>query len=169
MFKENIMCKLLFSMATLVSINVYANPVVEEILLLTDAKKDYEMSVEEAFHLKDLKTELPSTDDSFYPVAWEHNQRIDRLISRYISWDAVKPKLIRIYQDTYSQDELKYYLEILKSEHGKSILSKSAKLSERSQEELRPVFSEFSGEISKAIKEHSENLKRAIEERKNAK
>lgn len=162
------MRKVFISAAMLVSLNVYANPVVEEILLLTDTKKDYEQSIEEAFRLKDSKAELPSTDDPFYPVAWEHNQKIDRLVSKYISWDVVKPKLIQIYLDTYSQDELRYFLEILKSEHGRSILSKSARLSEITQKELKPVFSEFSGEMSKALKEHSENLKRSIQERKNA-
>jgi hypothetical protein len=86
-------------------------------------------------------------------AASDAGQRIMTFVSEKMSWDAMKAQYIKLYDDTYTEDEISGILMFYQSEPGQAMLAKAPTLMTNMVALVQKRMAELKPEMDKMIKE----------------
>ena len=79
-------------------------------------------------------------------------------LRKYMTWDAMRPELVRLYTDTYTEAELKQLAAFYKTPLGQKTLTKSPELLQRTAMIGAKLGQEHGEELTKAMSARREEL-----------
>jgi uncharacterized protein len=131
------------------------NAKIEEMMRLTHADTTIQQFVDQikTMQIAQLsKMDMPSGERE---AADEMQQKVMALISDRLRWEKVKPAFVKLYADTYTEEEIASIVEFYKSPAGKAMLEKMPVLMQRSM----AVGQQLTGDLAPEIKRITEELK----------
>ena len=90
---------------------------------------------------------VPDTDSS---------RQIMEFISQKMGWDSMKPELIKLYDETYTEDEISGILMFYHSAPGQALLAKTPTLMANTMLLVQKRMAEMKPELDKMIKQAAE-------------
>jgi uncharacterized protein len=84
--------------------------------------------------------------------ASEMSQRVMDFTMQKMSWDAMKPDFIKLYDDTYTEDEISGILQFYQSPAGQAMLAKSPVLVANTMALVQKRMAEIKPELDDMIK-----------------
>ena len=126
----------------------------EELLVLMDTQKNIEKSFEmvKQMQFSQLQEMVPQTEGSSKQAQSVIKETMD-IVSQEMSWDKIKDDYIRIYADTFTEEELKGIVRFYKTPIGQKFIEKTPELMRRSMEISQKQMRELMPKIQKMIKE----------------
>ncbi len=164
MTSPSVMKILLAVVLGMLSAGGHCNERLDKLIQLAGGKEAYERFVEGIFDPETMVAALPESDSPLYPLALEQKQQTEILVRKYLSWEAVRPGMIRAYSATYTVEEQDYMLELLQDELGRSILSKGNLLEQQMSAQLLPLLRQFYDEFSELNDRYQQKRESLIEE-----
>ena len=128
---------------------------IEEMMQLTHADKTIQQFVEQIKTMQMAqitKMDMPAGERE---AADEMQQKIMALVSDRLRWEKVKPAFVKLYADTYTEEEIGAIVEFYKSPAGTAMLEKMPQLMQRSM----AVGQQLMGDLAPEIKRITEELK----------
>src|SRR5579863_7270958 len=125
---------------------------IEEMMRLTHADKTIQQFVEQIKTMQMAqigKMDIPSGERA---AADEMQQKIMALVSDRLRWEKVKPAFVKLYADTYTEEEIGAIVEFYRSPAGKAMLEKMPQLMQRSM----AVGQQLTGDLAPEIKRITE-------------
>jgi uncharacterized protein len=87
------------------------------------------------------------------PGSTENNQKMIDFVAKTMSWEAMKPAYVKLYDDTYTEDEISGILMFYESPPGQAFLEKSPTLMTNTMALVQKRMAEVKPELDKMIKE----------------
>jgi hypothetical protein len=131
------------------------NAKIEEMMKLTHADRTIQQFVEQIKSMQMAqisKMDIPAGERE---AADEMQQKIMALVSDRLQWDKVKPAFVKLYSDTYTEEEIGAIVEFYRSPAGKAMLEKMPQLMQRSM----AVGQQLTGDLAPEIKRITEELR----------
>jgi hypothetical protein len=88
-------------------------------------------------------------------AADEIQQKSMAVVSDRMSWDKLKPALVKVYSETYTEEEINGIVAFYKSQAGQAMLEKSPLLMQR----VMAMSQELVGDLTPEIKRITEEVK----------
>ena len=85
----------------------------------------------------------------------DSSQKLMEFVSQKMSWVAMKPDFIKLYDDTYSEDEISGILMFYQSPPGQAMLAKSPVLMTNTMTLVQKRMAEIKPEMEKMMKDLS--------------
>lgn len=82
--------------------------------------------------------------------AQETQRKIMELVKSTISWERIRPEMVRIYIETFSDDEIAGMLSFYQSPAGRAMIAKTPAIMKRVMELVQTRMAEILPEIQKA-------------------
>ena len=108
------------------------------------------MRVDQA--MRDTAIQLMAQLRNTQPVLQAYHDEVDAYVWKYLSWDALKDDLARIYMETYTEREVRDLLAFYKSPTGQKFLEKTPVLTQRVAELCQQRFTDHYGELQQLMK-----------------
>ena len=86
-------------------------------------------------------------------VPSEQSQKILDLVAEKMSWDSLKPDFIKLYEDTYTEDEISGILLFYESPPGQAMLAKSPALMTNTMALMQKRMAQIKPEMDKMMKD----------------
>lgn len=127
---------------------------IEEIFRLTkvDQVQKQMMAQMSAMVSQQLQKDLPPDQ---VQAASDAGQRIMAFMLEKMSWDSMKADYLKLYDDTYTEDEVSGILMFYQSEPGKALIAKTPVLMTNMMAVAQKRMAEVKPEMDKMIKEIS--------------
>lgn len=114
-----------------------------ELLLLTKAKEATEKAFDQIYPLANSMTE-------HYPVPEDHRQLMTEdmqanleFMKQELNWTVLEPRLVRVYVDVYTEDELRGLNDFYRSPLGRKFIEKTPEIMEASTQMTLEMLQEF--------------------------
>jgi hypothetical protein len=144
--------------------NTVGHVATEELMQYMEAHKAFE-GAKKGFRSMFMQMRLAETDKNPEEIAIEHksiNKFFDE-IEKEISWETVKPTYIAIFEEVYTESEIREIVAFYRSPAGKAYKEKfpilSLKLIQTGQQAYGPVVMEKGQQIEEDIKKEIEALR----------
>jgi hypothetical protein len=130
----------------------------EELMQLTNSDQSLKQMVD---HARDItkaqtaKTELP---DELKDQAQQIQDKMAQAIADHLNWDKLKPAFLKLYTDTFTEEELDGMIAFYKSPAGKAVLAKMPALTPK-----------WVQTVQSAMRDAQADSRRIVEEAKNPK
>jgi hypothetical protein len=131
------------------------NAKIEEMIRLTHADRMIQQMTDQIKTMQAAqlsKMDIPADERQ---AAGELQQKILALVSDRLSWDKAKPVFVKVYSDTFTEQEIGAIVEFYKSPAGQAMLEKMPLLIQRSM----AVGQQLMGDLAPEIKRMTEELK----------
>jgi uncharacterized protein len=126
---------------------------IAELISLTNADQMMKQAFEQmkTMQMAEVnKLQLPAESRQ---SAQEVQQKILTLVQERLSWDRLKPMMVKIYADTFTEEDLDGIINFYKSPAGKSLMQKMPLLMQRSMAMGQEAVGDLGPEIKKIIEE----------------
>ena len=136
------------------------NAKIEEMLVLTKADALIHQVFEQMKGMQQseiAKLDLPTEAQ---PTVKEYQDKIFALMQDRMSWTKLKPAYIKIYGDTFSEEEISGIVDFYKSPVGRAMLEKMPMLVQKSITVAQAQLGEIMPEIRRLTKEMMEQAKK---------
>ncbi len=134
------------------------NAAAEKFLTLANADKlgtPVYMQVQQMFAQRFAQTKAPATKQ---PVLESYQAKANAALDNAIGWNKLKPKMVDLYTQTFSEQELKDLVKFYESPLGKKVLrempkvtQQSAQLTQQSLEPAVPVVNKLLDDMTKEL------------------
>jgi hypothetical protein len=134
------------------------NAAAEKFLTLANADKlgpPVYMQVQQMFAQRFAQTKAPATKQS---VLESYQAKANAALDSAIGWNKLKPKMVDLYTQTFTEQELKDLVKFYQSPLGKKVLSQmpkvtqqSAQLTQQSLEPAVPVVNKLLEDMTKEL------------------
>ncbi|MEX0295393.1 DUF2059 domain-containing protein [Pseudomonas putida] len=134
------------------------NAAAEKLLTLANADKlgtPVYMQVQQMFAQRFAQTKAPATKQS---VLESYQAKANAALDSAIGWNKLKPKMVDLYTQTFTEQELKDLVKFYQSPLGKKVLSQmpkvtqqSAQLTQQSLEPAVPVVNKLLEDMTKEL------------------
>ena len=101
--------------------------------------------------------QIAKMDKAAQPKAEEAQKKIMQIIAERMSWDRLKPRFSKLYEETFTEEELDGTLAFYKSPAGRALLEKMPALMQRSMAVAQEMMADVQPEIESAL--HSNQKK----------
>jgi len=136
----------------------------EELLIVTNAEKTMERvypQMETMFKNIIKQSNIPAEN---VEIAERYLQRIMELVMDEISWEKLKPQLIEIYLEVYSESELNEIVAFYKSPTGQKFIAKmpelmtaTMKINQTNLQRIMPKIQAMSEEMMVEVRQQKDN------------
>lgn len=134
------------------------NAAAEKFLALANADKlgtPVYMQVQQMFAQRFAQTKAPATKQ---PVLESYQAKANAALDNAIGWNKLKPKMVDLYTQTFTEQELKDLVKFYESPLGKKVLrempkvtQQSAQLTQQSLEPAVPVVNKLLDDMTKEL------------------
>ncbi|PLU85941.1 MULTISPECIES: DUF2059 domain-containing protein [Pseudomonas] len=134
------------------------NAAAEKFLTLANADKlgtPVYMQVQQMFAQRFAQTKAPATKQ---PVLESYQAKANAALDNAIGWNKLKPKMVDLYTQTFTEQELKDLVKFYESPLGKKVLrempkvtQQSAQLTQQSLEPAVPVVNKLLDDMTKEL------------------
>jgi hypothetical protein len=104
--------------------------------------------------IKQLK--LP---DESRPAAEELRQKVVALVAGKLNWQSLKPVYVRLYADTFTEEELGSILDFYRTPAGQALLDKMPLLFQKTMETVQDLIKDLIPETSKMFQDFAKKYK----------
>ena len=125
---------------------------IEEILQISKTSQGLQQIVEQMRNMQMAqvaKMKLPPAEQA---RSEEIQKKIMDLVAGRLSWDRMKPLLVKMYADTFSESELDGILNFYKSPAGQAMLEKMPALMQRTMSLAQEAASGLQPEIERIVR-----------------
>ena len=134
----------------------------KELLSVTNARESAEQGFDQVYPLfNSMSQDYPLSDEHRKALA-EDTQETMEFIKRELNWSVLEPRLVEVYVDIYSEDELRGLIEFYRSPLGQRFIEKTPEIRKANAQvtlelmrELLPKLREMQ-EAQRARSEHTE-------------
>jgi hypothetical protein len=124
---------------------------IEEIFHLTKIDQMQKQMMSQMSAMMKQQTMANLTPDQ-QKNATEMSQRVMEFTMQKMSWDVMKPEFIKLYDDTYTEDEISGILQFYQSPAGEAMLAKSPVLVANTMALVQKRMAEIKPELDDMIK-----------------
>jgi len=78
-------------------------------------------------------------------------EKISPILSQQLSWEQLKPQFVKVYADTYTEEELDAILAFYKSPAGQAWFAKSAEVGNKSRQITQQAIQDAQAQVRKVI------------------
>ncbi len=89
------------------------------------------------------------------------NTKITRIIQQSLSMDSIRPVIIQVYDETYTEDEIDGILAFYRSPAGKAFLAKTPQLMTKTVTLMQQQMAAVQPQIEQAVKDLSTKMSKA--------
>jgi hypothetical protein len=150
----------LAAMALLSIVPVSAQPLtkqakIEKILDLTNSQASVNQMLDQmtASMNSQMKTQMPNATPERLAQMQEMQRKMLDLVKSRISWEKMRPEMVRAYSETYTDDEVNGILGFYESPAGQSFLKKSPMLMQKVMAVSQAQMADLMPEIQRIVKE----------------
>jgi uncharacterized protein len=133
---------------------------IEEMIQLTHADRMVQQIIEQMKTMSMAqfsKMEMPAGERQ---AADELQQKLMALLSDRLSWDKMKPAYLKLYGDTFSEDEIDGIVTFYKSPAGKAMIEKMPVLMQKSMALGQQLMGDVMPEIKRMTEELTQKYKK---------
>lgn len=124
---------------------------------LAQYKAAFARGAEQAFDAQVRKFDDPA---KYQPALHQFENQMFALIAERLSWEQLKPRLVQIYSDTFTTDELSGILTFYKSPAGQAVLRKMPGLMTQCSAMGQQQCADLGPQIQKMMSDFCANLKK---------
>ncbi len=95
---------------------------IEEIFQITNAKQMVQQVLEQMRSMQ--RAQIANMAPAARPKAEEEQNKMSQVLAERMSWDKLQPRLITLYAETFTEEELEGTLAFYKSPAGRAMLEK---------------------------------------------
>jgi uncharacterized protein len=96
--------------------------------------------------------QIAKMDKASQPKAEEAQKKIAQILAERMSWDRLKPRFSKLYEETFTEEELDGTLTFYKSPAGRALLEKMPELMQRSMAVAQEMMADVMPEIESAVR-----------------
>ena len=78
-------------------------------------------------------------------------EKISPILSQQLNWDQLKPQYVKVYADTYTEEELDAILAFYKSPAGQAWFAKSPAVGEKARQITQQAMQDAQAQVRKAV------------------
>lgn len=133
---------------------------IEELLVLTKADKMIDQVFDQMNNavfaqLSSLPTP-PDQDPQKKQMMLDVQKQMMELLRKKLAWDKMKPQYVRIYSESFSEDEVAAIIGFYKTPAGRSMLEKLPTVMAKSMELVQPMMKDIMPEIQRIVEAAAE-------------
>ncbi|MDW5264750.1 MULTISPECIES: DUF2059 domain-containing protein [Acidobacteriaceae] len=91
----------------------------------------------------------------------DYQQRIGNLITGSVNWDKMKPIMVQVYDETYTEEELDGILSFYRSPAGKAMVAKAPQLMSKSMALMVQQMRTLQPQIEQLTKDFAEQMQKS--------
>jgi uncharacterized protein len=129
------------------------NAKIEELLKLTNGEKMMGQVFDQIKSLELAQMNKMDIPPQNRERVQQMQQRVLQLLQDSLSWDKLKPMVMKIYADTFSEEEIDGILNFYRSAAGQAMLEKMPALMQRSMAMAQQMMNDVMPQIQKMIDE----------------
>ncbi len=128
---------------------------IERILDLMNAQATLDQMLDQftAVINNQLKTQAPNANAEQLAQMQEFQKQVMELVKSRVSWAKLRPEFIRIYGETYSDEELSGMLSFFESPAGRGFLQKTPVITQKAMAVSQAQLGDLMPEIQRLAKE----------------
>lgn len=88
----------------------------------------------------------------------DYQQKLNQLMASYLNWDKMKPVMVQVYSDTYTDDELNGILNFYRSPAGQAMVAKSPQLMNKTMSAMMQQMGTLQPQVQQLSKEFAEKM-----------
>jgi hypothetical protein len=138
---------------------------IRELLAVTRAEKLLDTMLGQFDTVRKNAVQLALAGNSPSP---EEQQSIDRmtrktigLLQAELTWEKLEPVYLRLYQDSFSEEEVQAMLDFYRSPAGQSVIGKMPVLMQRSMAEVQAMLAALTPKMQKILQDFAAEMKEA--------
>ena|SRR3989338_2623320 len=140
---------------------------VEKLLTVMKSEEQYKKTMEQS---KKSQQEMLKTMPGAAENAADISKQVDDMMSDDFSYESMRPDIITVYAEVFTEQELQGLIDFYSSEIGQSFVKKTpqmtARLMELSQKRMQKVMQKSQLKMQEAMEKKMENQKEGAEIRK---
>lgn len=91
----------------------------------------------------------------------DYQQKLDQLLASYLSWDKMKPIMVQVYSDTYTDQELDGILAFYRSPAGQAMVAKSPELMTKTRTVMMQQMGTLQPQVQQLTKDFAEKMQKS--------
>lgn len=91
----------------------------------------------------------------------DYQQKLSQLLASNLTWDKMKPIMVQVYSDTYTDQELDGILAFYRSPAGQAMVAKSPELMTKTRNTMIERMSSLQSQVQQLSKEFAEKMQQA--------
>jgi hypothetical protein len=133
---------------------------IEELLVLTKADKMIDQVFDQINNAVMTQMSSPAMPADMDPqrkqMALDVQKQLMDLLRRKLAWDKMKPQYVRIYSESFSEEEVSAMVSFYRTPAGKSMLEKLPMVMAKSMELVQPMMKDIMPEIQRIVEAAAE-------------
>jgi hypothetical protein len=128
-----------------------------------DAPSSKQAKAEELLQLTHMDRLMTQMLDqmSMRMKATADEQKLNQLLASNLTWDKMKPIMVQVYSDTYTDQELDGILAFYRSPAGQAMVAKSPELMTKTRNTMIERMSSLQSQVQQLSKEFAEKMQQA--------
>lgn len=165
MFRSSLVAIAIAALAPSVALAEPPKPeTIEELLVVSKAQtmldsvyKNVDESM--AVSMNQALSQLPGDNEEKRAYAESFSRKMSKIMRDELSWDSLKPMYVRIYSDSFTQEELVGVLDFYKTPAGQAMVNKMPLVMQKSMAEMQQRMGPMMQKISQAAQESLDEAK----------
>lgn len=91
----------------------------------------------------------------------DFQQKLNQLLASYLSWDKMKPLMVQVYSETYTDEELDGILNFYRSPAGQAMVAKTPELMSKSMNLMLQQMTTLQPQIQQLTRDFASQMKNA--------
>lgn len=91
----------------------------------------------------------------------DYQQKLNQLLTSYLNWDKMKPVMVQVYAETYTDEELDGILTFYRSPAGQAMVAKSPQLMTKSMSVMMQQMGPLQTQVQELTKDFAEKMKQS--------
>lgn len=91
----------------------------------------------------------------------DYQQKLNQLLASNLTWDKMKPVMVQVYSDTYTDQELDGILAFYRSPAGQAMVAKSPELMTKTRNTMIERMSSLQSQVQQLSKDFAEKMQQA--------
>lgn len=125
----------------------------EELLQLTNSEQMMKQMIDHARDIQKAQAAKMQLPEEAKDQAPQLQEKFTQVITDRLDWNKLKPAFIKLYADTFTDEELDGMVAFYKSPAGKAVLAKMPQLSPKTVKIAQDAMQDVQAEIRRIIEE----------------
>lgn len=138
---------------------------VEELLQLTHMDHLMSQMIDQMTARMKASADQQAANMNFTPeqktIYDDYQQKLNQLLAGYLNWDKMKPVMVQVYSDTYTDDELNGILNFYRSPAGQAMVAKSPQLMTKTMSAMMQQMGTLQPQVQQLSKEFAEKMQQS--------
>jgi uncharacterized protein len=140
---------------------------VRELLAITDVKKMLPLIMNQMHTISNAAIQQQMSkmgaSDSSKKLAIDMQARIQAIIAEELSWEKLEPTFMKVYEETFTQDEIDGIIAFYKTPSGQAVIRKMPQVSQRTMVLIQAQMGPLMEKIQKVLSDTAASAKAAAD------